>query len=95
MVGKQFKADAVPVLNELLVRFSALADWSQENIHNVIHATVEQLGLKMGKVAMPLRMAVTGGTPSPGMDLTVHLLGKQRTLSRIQLALDYIAAHNQ
>ena len=90
LAGKQLNADAVPVLTELLERFSALADWQQDKIHDVIHATVEQLGIKMGKVAMPLRMAVTGGTPSPGMDITLYLVGKERTLKRIELALAYI-----
>ena len=90
MVGKQLNVDAVPVLTELLERFSALADWQQDMIHEVIHATVEQLGIKMGKVAMPLRMAVTGGTPSPGLDLTLYLVGQGRTLKRIEMALAYI-----
>jgi glutamyl-tRNA synthetase len=90
VAGKHLNVDAVPALTELLERFSALADWQQDKIHEVIHATVEQLGIKMGKVAMPLRTAVTGGTPSPGLDLTLYLVGKGRTLKRIEMALAYI-----
>ncbi len=90
VAGKHLTLEAVPVLTELQERFSALADWQQDKIHEVIHATVEQLGIKMGKVAMPLRMALTGGTPSPALDLTVYLVGKARTLKRIELALAYI-----
>ncbi len=47
----------------------------------------------MGKVGMPLRVAVTGVNQSPGMDITVYLLGKKRTLDRIDKALKFIAAH--
>jgi len=90
VAGKQLNVDAVPALTELHERFEALADWQQEKIHEVIHASVEKLGVKMGKVAMPLRMAVTGGTPTPGMDITLYLLGKERTLKRIEMALAWI-----
>ncbi len=56
----------------------------------MIHGTAEELGLKMGKVGMPLRVAVTGGAPSPSLDLTVYLIGKECCLRRIDMALDYI-----
>ena len=58
-----------------------------------VNGTAEALGLKMGKVAMPVRIAVTGGTPSPGLDLTLYLVGKTRCLQRIELALEYIDQH--
>ncbi|MNP83291.1 Glutamate--tRNA ligase [compost metagenome] len=45
----------------------------------------------MGKVGMPLRIAVTGAGQSPGMDVTVHAIGQARSLKRIDQALAYIA----
>ncbi|MDH5396030.1 MAG: glutamate--tRNA ligase, partial [Gammaproteobacteria bacterium] len=42
------------------------------------------------KVGMPLRIAVTGGTPSPGLDLTMYLIGQAACNRRIDKALDYI-----
>ncbi|CAM5224610.1 glutamate--tRNA ligase [Alishewanella longhuensis] len=44
----------------------------------------------MGKVGMPLRVAVTGGGNSPALDVTLQLIGKERALARIELALEYI-----
>jgi glutamyl-tRNA synthetase len=54
--------------------------------------TGEQLNVKLGKVAQPLRVALTGNTISPPIDVTVHLIGRERTLARIQRAIDYINA---
>jgi glutamyl-tRNA synthetase len=45
----------------------------------------------MGKLAQPVRVALTGGTVSPGIHDVIAVLGKQRTLQRLQNALDYIA----
>ena len=48
----------------------------------------------MGKVGMPLRVAVTGSAQSPSMDVTLVGIGRERTLSRIQKAIDFIKAQN-
>ena len=61
----------------------------------MLFRSVDELGVKMGKVGMPLRVAVTGGQPSPGLDLTVYLVGKEKTLQRIDMALGYIAQRAQ
>ena len=45
----------------------------------------------MGKVGMPLRVAVTGAGQSPGLDVTVHAIGKNRSIERINKALAFIA----
>jgi glutamyl-tRNA synthetase len=49
------------------------------------------LDLKLGKVAQPIRVAMTGNTISPPIDATLALIGKERVLARLQKALDYIA----
>ncbi|WP_333608731.1 glutamate--tRNA ligase [Arsukibacterium sp.] len=72
-------------------KLAELADWQPEPIHAAINAAAEQLGLGMGKVGMPLRVAVTGGGNSPALDHTLALLGKTRSLARIAKALDFIA----
>ena len=93
VASKHFTRDAEPVLTRLRQQLADVVDWQQSSIHEVVHNTAEALGLKMGKVAMPLRMAVTGGVPSPALDLTLYLVGKARSLQRIDLALQYIAQH--
>ena len=90
VANKQLKAAALQPLQSIRQKLADLADWKQDAIHEVIHATAEELELKMGKVGMPLRVAVTGGAPSPSLDLTVYLIGRERSLKRIDMALDYI-----
>jgi len=53
----------------------------------VVEKTAEDLGLKLGKLAQPLRVAVTGGPVSPPVDITLQLIGKERVLARLDKVL--------
>lgn len=64
--------------------------WDRETIHSAILAAIEELDIGMGKMGMPLRVAVTGTSQSPPLDAIVSAIGKARTLKRIALAVDYI-----
>lgn len=83
-----------PVAAEALAlaksKLEILADWSVESLHHVINAVAEELAIGMGKVGMPLRVAVTGSGNSPALDQTLWLIGKTRCLQRIDIALDFI-----
>jgi glutamyl-tRNA synthetase len=70
----------------------ALEDWEPETLHRTVERTAEDLELKLGKVAQPLRVAVVGRAASPGIDVTLHLVGKEATLRRIERAVKYIRA---
>ena len=83
---KNLNAAARPALAQLRERFAALADWRAEPIHQAVLATAEALGEKLGKVAQPLRVAVSGGTVSPPIDVTVYLIGRERTLAGVARA---------
>ena len=72
-----------PVLLELAKSLNAI-DWEQENIHDAIMAMVTRHQLKFPKLAMPLRVMLTGIAQSPSIDQVMALLGKQETLNRIQ-----------
>jgi len=87
---KNLKLAAKEPLEQLRDKLAAYDDWHPELIHQAILEIAETLELKMGKVAQPLRVAVTGGAVSPAIDVTVHLIGKSRTLARLDRALDYI-----
>ncbi len=87
---KQFKPDTAGVLQELKQGFEALEDWTAQPIHQVVEATVEKLEVGFGKVGQPLRLAVTGTGNSPSIDITLELLGKEKTLARIEKAIRYI-----
>ncbi|MHA6963231.1 glutamate--tRNA ligase [Zobellella denitrificans] len=76
-------------------RLAELADWRAGAIHEAINATAAELELGMGKVGMPLRVAVTGVGQSPAIDGVMALLGKDRVLARIDMALAFIAERAQ
>ena len=87
---KAFKAVAIEPLQTVRQKLSELSEWNREACHSAIEATVEQLDIGFGKVGMPLRTAVTGGAPSPDLDLTLYLVGQQACLRRIDQALEEI-----
>jgi len=91
MAKKQLRPVAAEVLQTAQADLKLLEDWKLEAIHDVIHGVAEKLNIKMGKVGTPLRVAVTGGAPSPSLDLTVYLIGKEACDRRINKALEYIA----
>jgi glutamyl-tRNA synthetase len=68
----------------------ALEDWEPATLEHAVSGVAEELGLKLGKVAQPLRVAVVGRAASPGIDVTLQLVGKEATLRRIDRALEYI-----
>lgn len=86
-VTKNLSPESRPVLEALRDGLKALNDWSKEAIHEVITQVGEKLGVKLGKIGPPLRVAVTGDTNSPSLDLTLVLLGKEKTIERIEQAL--------
>jgi len=90
-VKKVFKAAALEPLQKLKHKLSALESWSAENIHQVIQSITEELGVNMGKVGQPLRVAVTGGSFSPPIDLTVEMIGREKSLNRIDRAISEIS----
>ncbi len=92
---KALKPAAIEPLALMKSKLSALDDWHREDIHALIKETVEQLDTGFGKVAMPLRIAVTGGSPSPDLDLTMEMIGQQACLRRIDKALAYIESSAQ
>ena len=96
----EFDADAAkkhlrPVARQPLelisAKLAALTEWTTEAIHNAIEQTAAELEVGMGKVGMPLRVAVTGAGQSPALDVTVEAIGQQRSVNRIALALAFIS----
>jgi glutamyl-tRNA synthetase len=91
---KQLKAEAREPLTRIQAGLAALEDWTPEAIQGVIQGVAEALGLKLGKVGPALRAAVTGGAPSPSLGLTVYLVGRERSLARIDQALVRLDDHS-
>ncbi len=87
---KQFKDTSLPVLESLKQQYAELNNWTAEAIHQVVENTVNTLEVGFGKVGQPLRLAVTGHGKSPSIDVTLALLGKEKTLQRLTQAIHFI-----
>lgn len=91
---KHFKGNAAEALAKVKEKLTALSSWDLHSTHEAIEQTAAELEVGMGKVGMPLRVAVTGSGQSPSMDVTLVGIGKDRVLTRIQRAIDFINAQN-
>ncbi|ANB17484.1 glutamate--tRNA ligase [Dokdonella koreensis] len=80
-------ATALPALTAVHARIHALAEWSVEAVHGAIQDAATAIGEGMGKVAQPLRVAITGTQVSPSIDQTVFLAGRDEALRRIDAAI--------
>ncbi|MGD8630680.1 MAG: glutamate--tRNA ligase [Gammaproteobacteria bacterium] len=87
---KNLRPMAIEPLTLTRKMLAELEAWTPENLHRAVVYVAESLGLKLGKVAQPLRVAITGRAASPGIDVTLHLVGRDACLRRIDRALDYI-----
>jgi len=88
--AKNLSADTLPLLQALAEGLAASAEFSAGAVHEVISSVATRMGVPLGKVAQPLRVAVTGGAVSPPIDITVALLGRERALARLQRACEHI-----
>ena len=82
--NKFLTEDARPLLEKVIAGFSRLDDFSAENIETLFKKIVGEEGMKLGKLAQPVRVALTGTTVSPGIFDVILLLGKEETLKRLQ-----------
>ena len=90
-VAKHLVAAARAPLSAVRERLAALDAWSVDAVHGALQATAEALGVGLGKIAQPLRVAITGTQVSPSIDHTVFLAGRGEALARIDAALAKIA----
>jgi glutamyl-tRNA synthetase len=84
---KHLTADAKALLGELRARFAAIETWNAPAVHAALEDFAREKALGLGKVAQPVRVAVSGGTVSPPIDVTLALLGQARTLARLDRVL--------
>ena len=88
---KNLTAESSLLLQDLRESLVDLPVWDKESIHAAVEALAKEAEVKMGVVAQPLRVAVSGTTVSPPIDITLSLLGKNKTLERIDRAVAYIS----
>jgi glutamyl-tRNA synthetase len=85
--AKHLTAESKPLLARVRQEAAALPQWSAAPLDELVKKVSEQAGVGMGKVAQPVRVAVTGGTVSPGIGETLELLGREEALHRLDAAL--------
>jgi glutamyl-tRNA synthetase len=89
---KQLTAAAAAPLEALRQALGGLSEWTEASIEPPFHQVVAAHEIALGKLAQPVRVAIVGGTSSPGIFETLALLGRDRSLARIDAALAHIAA---
>jgi glutamyl-tRNA synthetase len=90
--AKFLKPEAASLLRELADRLERIESWQPQAIQRVFEAVMAERQLALGKLAQPVRVAVTGGTASPGIFEVLDVVGRDRTLARLRQAADGAAA---
>ncbi len=85
--NKFLKAENKPVLQDLVDKLSNLSNFNMDETHKVFDRIMEERDLKLGKIAQPVRVALTGGTVSPGIFEVMDILGKDKVLKRLNAAI--------
>jgi glutamyl-tRNA synthetase len=89
--AKKFLKPAVLEALQLLIdQFEIVDEFSEENLESAFKAVMDQTDLKLGKIAQPVRVALTGKTASPGIFEVTAILGKDKVISRLKKAIQYI-----
>jgi glutamyl-tRNA synthetase len=88
---KNLTAESVAPLRTVRDKLSALDEWTAAGVHEAVNQTATELSVGMGKVAQPIRVAVTGTAVSPPIDVTLEALGRATTLRRLDDAMRYAA----
>jgi len=87
---KFLKPEILPVLEKSAAYIQDLEAYTQDTLETIFKQILEETGLKFGKVAQPLRVAITGTTVSPGIFEMLLALGKEKTVLRIKTAIGFI-----
>jgi len=90
LVIKFFHLESRPVLDDLLINLETLEQWSAKHIHEVIQNICESRNIGFGKVGQPFRLAISGDGKAGSIDKSAELVGKERVLLRLKMAIDWV-----
>ncbi|HAR39717.1 MAG TPA: glutamate--tRNA ligase [Porphyromonadaceae bacterium] len=88
--AKHLTSDVAPLLTELVAALKTLEPFVHDAIEKAFNDLVTTKGVKLGKLAQPVRVALTGGTVSPGIYDVIEVMGKEKVLRRIAAAVAMI-----
>ena len=89
-VKKFFSSQAIPWIEAVIESLDYLGDWNEPALEIAFGLLIDRTGATMKQIAPPLRLALTGKTASPGLFEVMSALGRERTLKRLNRAIDYI-----
>ena len=90
LVIKFFHLESRPILDDLLINLETLEQWSAEHIHEVIQNICESRNIGFGKVGQPFRLVISGDGKAGSIDKSAELVGKERVLLRLKMAIDWV-----
>ncbi|MFL6648067.1 MAG: glutamate--tRNA ligase, partial [Sulfurifustaceae bacterium] len=90
-VAKNLKPELRPALVALREALAQTSEWTPPALHAAVENAAKAHGLEFGKIAQALRVALTGRAVSPPIDVTLHLVGRERSLARIAAVLEHPA----
>jgi len=89
---KQLRPVALPVLVAIHTRLADVDVWQAGPLKGLLEGIAQDLEIGFGKIGQPLRVAITGSGASPDIGDTLELIGKERSLTRIAAAIEYVKA---
>ena len=92
VAAKKFlKPDVTDLMKDIRDRIDGMPSFTQKDLEKVFLDFLEEKGIKLGRIAQPLRVALTGSSVSPGLFEVMEVLGRKCVIGRIDKALDVIA----
>jgi len=89
-VKKYLRPVILEPLETLMEHLRQTKDWNNDSLQQIVNDVCAAFDLNMGKVAQPLRVAITGSSTSPSIDMTLYMIGRERCLHRLQDAVQMI-----
>jgi len=87
---KFLKAGALEPVRLLAEKLAALEDFEEQALEDAFRAVMDETGLKLGKIAQPVRVALTGRTASPGIFEIIEIIGREKVLKRLARAVTFM-----
>ena len=91
--AKFLTPEMAPIFEEIIEALSPVKEFTPATMEAAIAGVVERVGGKLGKIAQPMRVALTGGTASPGLFDVMEILGREEVVKRLSTAAKWIRAH--
>jgi len=88
--NKFLKEESRELLVELKEGLESMSEFTEQDIENLFRSIAERKEVKLGKLAQPARVALTGGTQSPGIFEVLDVMGREKTIRRLERAIDSI-----